>query len=212
MLEVREWVHATSDENFRSIARDRYLKGNQCQDDFFDGPLCDDDAPMGTWFNANYYKAGPISLTTYPETVDTPFVKALAYPVAAFFDPEKNYELFQVSNIQRTYLQVKYFLLEDTDPYIEWARGRLEPVGRTRHGDGYCDEYVELRWDGEGWHWRAVDSENKVLVGLFLRNDDDHEPRLLFENCRAYNIKKINSANCKSPLVSWFDPDSEQRI
>ena len=140
--EVLEWVHATSDENFSSIKKDGFLKDNRCVDDYFDRALCEPGAPMGTWFNANDYNKRPITVTTYPESLDKTIVvvKALAYRVAAFFNPEKNYELFKVSDEQRKYRQVKYAVLEDTDPWILWARGRLEPVPRTRARDGYCDE------------------------------------------------------------------------
>ena len=103
---VDEWVHATSHENFRLIEREGFLKGNPCTDVYFDGKLSLPGAPRGTWFNANNYRRGTITKTPYPERSNDTTSQALAFQVSQLLDPQETYQLFNVSEILRQYLQV----------------------------------------------------------------------------------------------------------
>eukprot|EP00933_Yihiella_yeosuensis_P046190 TRINITY_DN41684_c0_g1_i1.p1 TRINITY_DN41684_c0_g1~~TRINITY_DN41684_c0_g1_i1.p1 ORF type:complete len:121 (-),score=12.19 TRINITY_DN41684_c0_g1_i1:524-886(-) len=115
---VQEWVHATSEENLKKIRRDGRIKGNRCHDRFFDGALISEEAPKGTWFNANNYNGGRITLTVYPEKLkesECPGgqVPGLAFPVADLLGPVEfpTWHLFSVSDKQRGYRQVKYAIV-----------------------------------------------------------------------------------------------------
>eukprot|EP00438_Fugacium_kawagutii_P026441 Skav205637 [mRNA] locus=scaffold8181:12808:14364:- [translate_table: standard] len=196
MLEpVREWVHATSEENYRSIVKDRYLKGNHCKDSFFDGSLCEEGAPRGTWFNANNFGRGCITLTPYPETVNTKTVIGLAFKPCDLLNATENYQLFKVSEKWREYLQVKYAVVKESDPYYKWFAANMEPVL------GNTDEFVALVRGSNGYHWKAVDAdvpltsllEQKVIVSVFVVNDDDNYPTLSAELHRRYVIRKVRA-------------------
>lgn len=49
---------------------------------------------------------GTITLTPYPETVNTDFVIGLAFRPCDLLDATENYQLFKVSKHVRSYLQV----------------------------------------------------------------------------------------------------------
>eukprot|EP00438_Fugacium_kawagutii_P013352 Skav207021 [mRNA] locus=scaffold2740:211455:213334:+ [translate_table: standard] len=184
---VDEWVHATSHENYRSILQDGYLKGNHCKDAFFDGILCEEGAPRGTWFNANNYRGGTITVTPYPERVNTPTVKGLAFRPCDLLDATENYQLFKVSEIPRTYVQVKYAIVKESDPYYDWFGVKLQPVL------GNEDEFVSLVKEYDGYDWEAMDAAapQKVMVSVFVVNDDDNHPTVNAALHRPYDIKKM---------------------
>lgn len=187
MPPVYEWIHATSHENFNQIKDDGYLKGNYCVDDFFDGKLQNAGAPRGSWFNANNYRGGPIDLTPYPEPNNDETVVALAFPVSKLLDPKEKYQLFKVSRIPCRYLQVKYAIVKQTDPFFAWCSQNLH------HVEGNCDEHVSLTWDqaAASYVWSATDADEKVMVSVFVVNHDDRHPSVAFKICRPYEIQKI---------------------
>eukprot|EP00435_Cladocopium_sp_Y103_P008043 s3206_g2.t1 len=196
MPPVDEWVHATSHENFERIERDGFLKGNHCTDDFFDGNLYLPSAPRGTWFNANNYQGRTITKTPYPERNGDPKGKALAFRVSQLLDPQENYQLFKVSEIPREYLQVKYAIVGENDPFFDWCSQHLEPVQSN------ADHYVSLEWD-EGYFehvWSAEDiADRKVMVNVFIVNNDRRNPSIPLGNYRPYLIHKIPARQQKSP-------------
>ncbi|CAE7739938.1 unnamed protein product [Symbiodinium sp. CCMP2592] len=194
MPPVDEWVHATSHENFTQIRADGHLKGNHCEDEFFDGALCRDGAPRGTWFNANNYRGGTITMTPYPEKVNHPTAKALAFPVSFLLGEAEYYHLFKISEQPRGYLQVKYAIVNERDPFFDWFAENVDPVV------GNSDAYVALEWDeDQGYMWSATDAAERVLVSVFLVNHHDDSPTVSVEGVRPYDIRKIPAKQVSSP-------------
>ena len=188
---VKEWIHATSDHNLLDIQRSEVLKGNHCVDRNFDGDLATAGAPRGTWFNANNYQGGRITLTVYPEpqqNVDS--VPGLAFPVKSLLGNKLgHWQLFHVSQVPCTYLQAKYAVAHTADPCFEWLCNHLWQVPYNR------DEFVELTEDLE---WHAVDARERVLVSVFMVNDDDNKG-IPIEPCQLYRLEKRNTSQCVSP-------------
>ncbi|CAJ1451795.1 unnamed protein product [Effrenium voratum] len=190
---VREWVHATSHRNFQDIQKDGVLKGNRCVDDFFDGALVYDEAPKGTWFSANNHHGGLITVTVYPEPEALSTVTGLAFPVSSLLkndmDEVGDWQLFHVSDVSYGYLEAKYAVAHETDPWFEWLETNLWPMHCNQ------DEFVALTEDLE---WHAVDAREKVLVSVFMVNDDD-DTGIPITRCRPYRLRKQNAIQSVSP-------------
>lgn len=112
---------------------------------------------------------------------------ALAFPVSKLLDPKEKYQLFKVSRIPCRYLQVKYAIVKQTDPFFAWCSQNLH------HVEGNCDEHVSLTWDqaAASYVWSATDADEKVMVSVFVVNHDDRHPSVAFKICRPYEIQKI---------------------
>ncbi|CAK8994139.1 unnamed protein product [Durusdinium trenchii] len=190
---VHEWVHATSPQNFRTIRSDGHLKGNHCQDEYFDGDLCLPGAPMGTWFNANNYRGRTITKTPYPEPFDGAMVTALAISVPQLLNLEEVYHLFKVTERPREYLQVKYAIVKESDACFDWFANHLDPVYDN------TDEFVRLYLEDGNYQWCARDAVHKVMVSVFVVNNDDRHPSISVGNCRDYPIEKLPARQIQSP-------------
>mmetsp|Transcript_56659 Transcript_56659/g.121994 ORF Transcript_56659/g.121994 Transcript_56659/m.121994 type:complete len:214 (-) Transcript_56659:169-810(-) len=195
MDQVTQWVHATSEENLALIRDDGFLKPNSCTSVFFDEALTQPDAPTGTWFNANNYRGGPITMTIYPERIpsDVPTVPGLKASVQDLLRnavPEGSaWQLFRLPVRKVGYTQVKYVIALETDPKYHWLTQNVPQV------TGNKDEYVELTHDDDGTVWRARDAQERILISVFyvtpmLDGQEDEERGIPFELFRSYRLSK----------------------
>merc|ERR1712151_417603 len=90
------------------------------------------------------------------------------------------WHLFFVSDVPRTYRQLKYAMCRSDDDCFEWLCSHLDPV------PGNADQHVELFTDDGEYRWRAVDAEHKVLVSVFMVNDSDDVERIPLQLARRY--------------------------
>lgn len=75
--------------------------------------------------------------------------------------------------------------MEENDPYYHWFGANME---RVLHN---VDGFVALFKDYDGYHWKAVDAEYRVMVSVFVVNDDDDHPTVSAELHRPYDIRKV---------------------
>jgi hypothetical protein len=154
------------------------------------------DAPMGTWFNANYYRDRPITITPYPENVFSGTVPGLAFNVSNLLgpvNPADPWQLFSVSDVPRGYRQVKYAIARQNDDCCHWLSQHLEPVPLNQ------DDFVELYVDDLGeYRWRAQDAEHRIMISVFVANTDD-AIGIPVAGCRTYQIRKIHARQVQSP-------------
>lgn len=155
----------------------------------FDRSLVDAAAPMGSWFNANYYRNAPISITPYPENVTgAGTVPGLAFNVKNLLgqvDKANPWQLFAVSDEQRGHRQIKYAMCKTDDACFEWLCSNFEPVA------GNADKHIELFADEDEYGWRAIDADpQEILISIFLVNEDDMNLRIPMTCARVYQIRK----------------------
>lgn len=82
-------------------------------------------------------------------------------------------------------MQVKYAIVKENDEYYDWFAANLEPV------PGNEDKFVALVRDYDGYRWEARDADRKVMVSVFVVNDDDDHPTVSAALHRPYDIKKV---------------------
>lgn len=77
--------------------------------------------------------------------------------------------------------------MKESDPYYDWFAANMEPVLGTE------DEFVALVRDYRGYRWEAMDADRKVMVSVFVVNDDDDHPTVSAALHRPYDISKVRA-------------------
>jgi len=170
-VRCQRWLHATSQKNCDAIQACGEIKlgGNLSKE--YDGALADPCAPRGIWFSCNTYRGSDLSITAYPESLPREIdrVPALVANVGRLLQGHQ-WRLYEVSDCEKGYRQIKYIIVEAESPNDCWCRVKKLRLVPSHH-KGQSNEFVELQRlpiGNKRWTWSAVDAESRILIGVFF--------------------------------------------